>query len=289
MEGFEYQPHLVAFIDILGFKELVNETDRNSAKLNEILKVLHYLKTWELPDAWGLELVEIEESAQYKGVENFNISEITEATIFSDSIVVSVKAERNINERFTSLVANLAALGAKMMEKGILIRGAITIGNLYHKSGVILGKGMIEAYQLELKSAVYPRIILSKKLIKELNYPSLAKRDRYGYNQYLQRYEDGCVGFHQMIYYVVIQSWVKMTPVILKDNLDKIRRVIIQGLDSNFENRDVFEKFKWLRGEYNNLCISNPTPTEEHYPLQVKDTIPSIKEINSLPNIYHEY
>lgn len=61
------------------------------------------------------------------------------------------------------------------MEEGILIRGAITIGNLYHKSGVILGKGMIEAYHLELKSAVYPRIILSKTLIKELNYPLLAK------------------------------------------------------------------------------------------------------------------
>ncbi len=237
----------------------------------------------------GLQLVEIEESAQYKGVENFNIANITEATVFSDSIVVSVKAERNINERFTSLVANLAALGAKMMEEGILIRGAITIGNLYHKSGVILGKGMIEAYQLELKSAVYPRIKLSKKLIKELNYTSLAKRDRYGYNQYLQRYEDGCVGFHQMIYYTVIQSWVKITPVILKNNLDKIRSVIIQGLDSNFEHRDVFEKFKWLKEEYNNLCILDPTPMEEHYPMKIKQNIPSIKDINSLPNIYHEY
>ncbi|MEG0917069.1 MAG: hypothetical protein RSF68_08660 [Myroides sp.] len=103
MEEFEYQPHLVAFIDILGFKELVNETDRNSDRLNELLKVLHYLKTWELPDAWGLELVEIEESAQYKGVENFNISDITEATVFSDSIVVSVNAERNVNERFQVL------------------------------------------------------------------------------------------------------------------------------------------------------------------------------------------
>ena len=289
MEQFEYQPHLIAFIDILGFKELVNETDKNSAKLNEVLKILHFLKTWELPNAWGLELVEIEESAQYKGVENFNISKITEATVFSDSIVVSVKAEKKINERFTSLVANLSALGAKMMEEGILIRGAITIGNLYHKSGVILGNGMIEAYQLELKSAVFPRIILSKTLIKELNYPLLAKRDRYGYHQYLQRYEDGCVGFHQMIYYCVIQSWNKMTPLILKDNLDKIRKTIIQGLDSNFEHRDVFDKFKWLKDEYNSLIIFNPTQMDEHYPLQVKDSIPNIKEINSSRNIYHEY
>ncbi len=53
MEEFEYQTHLIAFIDILDFKELVNETDKDSAKLNEILKVLHYLKTWELPDTWG--------------------------------------------------------------------------------------------------------------------------------------------------------------------------------------------------------------------------------------------
>lgn len=98
---------------------MVNETDRNSDRLNELLKVLHYLKTWELPDAWGLELVEIEESAQYKGVENFNISDITEATMFSDSIVVSVNAERNINERFTSLIANLAALGTTYSKRNL--------------------------------------------------------------------------------------------------------------------------------------------------------------------------
>ena len=80
-----------------------------------------------------------------------------------------------------------------------------------------------------------------------------------------------------------------MTPVILKNNLDKIRRVIIQGLDSNFEHRDVFEKFNWLKGEYNNLCILDPAPIEEHYPMKIKQDIPSIKNINSLSNIYHEY
>jgi len=143
-----------------------------------------------------------------------------------------------------------------LMEKGILLRGGLTIGNIIHDDkGTVFGQGLIDAYKLESHSAKFPRIILSDKLIKELNYPLVKKSNRYPYHQYLKRFEDGCVGFHQMTYFQVMDSWVKMTDEMMKTSLNCIRKVIIDGLDGSFENPDVFIKYKWLMNQYNDLII----------------------------------
>lgn len=73
---------------------------------------------------------------------------------------------------FSTLIANLAYVGAILFEKGILIRGGLTIGDIIHESnGVVFGQGLIDAVMLETKNAKSPRIVLSDKLITELNYP----------------------------------------------------------------------------------------------------------------------
>ncbi|MEH6309063.1 hypothetical protein RYH73_25655 [Olivibacter sp. CPCC 100613] len=99
-----------------------------------------------------------------------------------------------------------------LLEKGVLIRGDITLGNIIQKeNGIVFGQGLIHAYILETKNAKYPRLVLSNKLIKSLNYPIETKKDRYPYHPYIERFDDGCVGFHQMIHYQVLQSWTEMT------------------------------------------------------------------------------
>lgn len=276
----KYEKHLVAFIDILGFKELVNESEKEPKRVEELLKILNDLKKLENTDKWNLKFIEIEESAQYKGVDSFDISKRTNVTSFSDSIVISVKVEDQVNEYFSSLVANLSYYGAQLLEQGILLRGSITLGDLIHQSGIVFGKGMIEAYLLESKSAKFPRIILSKKLLNELNYPLLRKPERYPYHQYIQRFEDGCVGFHQMIHYTVIQSWPGLSSKDLKAKLNTVRLTIINGLNTNFELIDVFEKYKWLAKMYQELIILDPCELEQDYPLEIKEPIYGFRSQN---------
>lgn len=211
-----------------------------------------------------------------KGVENFDIRDKTNSTSFSDSIVVSVKVDNNVNEMASTLIVNLAYIGAILFEKGILFRGGLTIGNLIHnENGTVFGQGLIDAYQLESNNAKFPRIVLSDKLLKQLNYPLETKRNRYPYHQYLERFNDGCVGFHQMIYFQVIESWTEMTDEKLKISLGKIRKVIVNGLDTSFENPSVFEKFKWLKEQYNKLKILNDfdleTKTHENIKLKIRE------------------
>lgn len=285
-----YEHRLIAFIDILGFKEIVKQSETDTSKIELIYSVLEYLKDWEKTEKWDLKFIEIEESAQYKGVSNFDLRGRTNTTSFSDSIVVSVKVDQNVNEMASTLIVNLAYIGTVLLEKGILFRGGLTIGNIIHvDNGTVFGQGLIDAFMLETRSAKYPRIVLSDKLLNKLNYPITAKRNRYPYHQYLDRFEDGCVGFHQLIYYQVIENWTEMTPELLTESLRKVRKVIIGGLDSSFEKPEVFEKYNWLKEQYNKLIILSDfdfdTKTEEN----IKQKIRGLNEGIAGQNIHYSY
>ncbi|POS00675.1 hypothetical protein Q361_1324 [Flavobacterium croceum DSM 17960] len=270
----KYEQRIVAFIDILGFKEIVKQSEKDTAKIELLFSVLEYIKDWETSEKWNLKFVEIEEDAQKKGVDKFDIRGKTNSTSFSDSIVVSVKTDNNINEMTSTLIVNLAYIGSVLMEQGILIRGGITIGDIIHnEKGTVFGQGLIEAYMLEAKSAIYPRIILSDKLIKELNYPLEQKKNRYPYHQYIDRFEDGCVGFHQMNYYQVIDSWTEMTIEKMTSSLSNVRKVIIQGLDISFESPEIFKKYIWLKEQYEKLIILSDYDFNTRQPIGIKATI----------------
>lgn len=288
--NLKYEQRIVAFIDILGFKEIVKQSEKDTTKIELLYSVLDFLKGWETSDKWDLKFVEIEEDAQKKGVANFDIRGKTNTTSFSDSIVVSVKVDNNVNEMTSTLVVNLAYIGALLIEKGILFRGGLTIGNIIHNdNGTVFGQSLIDAYYLETKSAKYPRIVLSDKLIRELNYPLETKRNRYPYHQYIDRFADGCIGFHQMIYYQVIESWTEMTSEKMISSLANVRKTIIDGLDSSFENPDVFEKYKWLKEQYNNLIILSDFNFNDKTDENIKMKIRELNDGISGHNIHYSY
>ena len=164
------------------------------------------------------------------------------------------------------------------MMKEVFIRGAITIGELIHtENGIIMGPALIEAYELESKFAKYPRIILSEKLLKHLNYPVTRKANAYPYHQYISRFEDGSAGFHQMIFFQVVTVFEHKK---LKMYLKAIKNAIIKGLDSNMEHLDIFQKYLWLKNEYAKLII---------FPDKLKEKIYEINEGIKEGNIHYSY
>src|SRR6266702_1152597 len=59
----------------------------------------------------------------------------------------------------------LGFIQINLIHRGILVRGAITIGQVCHADGLIFGLGLADAYRLESKVAVVPRIMVSDELI----------------------------------------------------------------------------------------------------------------------------
>ena len=54
------------------------------------------------------------------------------------------------------------------LKNGLLVRGAITVGELYFENGMIFGPALNQAAELE-KSAKYPRVIFSDESLEVLN------------------------------------------------------------------------------------------------------------------------
>lgn len=108
------------------------------------------------------------------GATQFNIKPAI--TTFSDHIVISypTKDLRKLGgDDYLGMALLLpqkliGVLAANVMRLGLLIRGGATVGNLYQAGGVVIGKAMIEAYELESRVAIYPRIAVARKLYSQV-------------------------------------------------------------------------------------------------------------------------
>ncbi len=87
---------------------------------------------------------------------------------FSDHLIASVPYPANEMEfvfNISNLISYASWLHALALEKGMLMRGAITAGDLFHKGNSIIGKALIDAVNIEEKIANYPRVIVPENLI----------------------------------------------------------------------------------------------------------------------------
>jgi hypothetical protein len=135
-----YERRAVLFLDILGFSELVQR-----GKENRLLAALQHVQGRAL-------------EVQERGKMNF--------TAFSDCVVVS--APLNDGKGALQIVGYAQFLALDLLARGLLTRGGIVAGDLYHEGAIVLGPALIEAYQLESKKALYPRILVTPE-IKQLS------------------------------------------------------------------------------------------------------------------------
>lgn len=134
---------VVAFVDILGFSDMVRsdcENKNGSLKFFEILKNI-----------------------------NFETKEITGCNItqFSDSVIFSLPLAE---ENYEKMIQILSEYQYKLLCNSIICRGAMAYGKHYTENDFMFSQALIEAYQLECTEAKYPRIIISPNL-KDLFEP----------------------------------------------------------------------------------------------------------------------
>lgn len=139
---------VVAFVDILGFRDVLRRIFRDSdvALYGRIRKALNRISghaSWANRPLFGAD-DEIPHTAR--------------ATAFSDSIVFS---DEFTDIGVSSVASKVAFLATWLLRDGILCRGAIASGPTLHDDRILLGEGLVKAYELESSAAIYPRIILS--------------------------------------------------------------------------------------------------------------------------------
>jgi hypothetical protein len=142
----DYEDRLVAFIDVLGFSDIVDKTATDVRKLRHLTAALTslYNRIWE-----------------WEADGSFSSFAFTQ---FSDSIVISSLADSS--DSFEMLLQLLMGVMELVDDYDILVRGGIARGQLIHDRTMVVGPAMVEAYHLESKKAIYSRIII-EKVVKE--------------------------------------------------------------------------------------------------------------------------
>ena len=233
----QYEKRLVAFLDLLGFKELVSRFPEEPKLFDWTLSILNATKS--------------QEKMVYGFPEDLNVQ--MEFTAFSDTVVLSSRIPEDPINMALFQVAFTCSL---FLRAGLLARGAIVENYLYHKENIIIGQGLIEAYQQE-KIAIYPRIIVSKNIVdkfnEEIKVPELTEKINKWSSTLIRKDIDGRY---------FIDTLYSIPHVIFKDEfipfLESTKKIIKMRIENNENNETVLQKYEWFKHYFNEITNEHP-------------------------------
>lgn len=149
METREYAKCYIAFLDMLGFKNLVK-----SSKCEDICTIFDNVRKPLSAMYFHGEAVIPQSTARALRIK-----------IMSDSICFYIDASLH-NALFTLIMSCIIfQVNLFAFPTPVLLRGAIVHGDIYAKGDVTFGPGLTQAYMMEEHNARYPRIILTNEVL----------------------------------------------------------------------------------------------------------------------------
>jgi hypothetical protein len=144
----KYKERYCAFVDILGFRQLIDRLDRDEIKFQ---LVRNLLQTIHAPAQNRLYLFE---QSDFR------------AQSISDAIALSAKPKI---EGLWQLLHSLETLSLELLEQGYFVRGAVVRGRLYHDEQIVFGSALVRAYELESAIAKFPRIMVTSDVGRDVS------------------------------------------------------------------------------------------------------------------------
>jgi hypothetical protein len=141
-----YKEYAVAYLDILGFSDMVERSLKDQTEIKKIADVLKRLQ----------------EHVKGIGIGEEPFPKAT-ARMFSDTIVLSCPSQGF--STLASIIANTAVLQCLLVDMGQLLRGSIAVGSHCEDGDVMYGPALIEAYKSE-GLAVWPRISIHPSALR---------------------------------------------------------------------------------------------------------------------------
>lgn len=242
----KFENSYVAFLDILGFKDLMKEKDFKK-------KIEKYFKLIE-----GA----LEKSTKSSSHGIYPASEIKKV-VLSDSIILSIPIPKGADwrEKFKILRFLLSAVEKVQFSlalEGIWIRGAISEGELCHARGNIVGQGLVNAYLLEGK-AKFPRVLVDSIIFQNIyQKPNESKsrsdiltdiNNRWGNPKYSGKFIFDWDRARQINEFGQDYPFFVhyLNPLVDEDNSEE-RAEILSSLAKNLlrNDPDIYRKFRWV-------------------------------------------
>jgi hypothetical protein len=228
----EYEQRILAYCDILGWRERIAESERDPSIVQSLVE-----KTEQAPH-WS----DLINGAKAQGKE---IPYGLEVAYWSDSSLVSCRDEPEAMGKVLGGICNHAN---EFLENGLLCRGAIVKGRLYHRGNVMFGPAFLRAYDMEQDRAVFPRILIADDIVATMNSDPEHQR-------YVRQDSDG-------LYF--LDTFPKVLPASGKpdtfseDSFQKFRASIDKGLRGSRLDPKRRMKWNWLAKYFNDVVTRFP-------------------------------
>jgi hypothetical protein len=254
-----YRRCLCAFVDVLGFRELVATSSQNEETKLKLHTILSQFQT----------------SYHSKGVPGDRISSEPPVFVrtFSDLIVRIVPlghvgAEDSTVEKLdlkSGIIHEIIDLcGAQfgLLETGIAVRGGMTIGDLYWDANQVFGPALVRAYDLESNFAIYPRIVLDSfviELIRDSTSEWMSK------NYVCQDFDGAWFVDYLGFYTGMLAPNIIFNKEKYHEPFEVFRSHIVQQLSSmqGFDRRRL--KYLWLAKYFNRTVAAVPSEFAERW------------------------
>lgn len=233
-----YDYKYVAFIDILGFKNIVNKSSENEELLKRVDKIVRFLKNEQ--DEYYDEMKE-----HFPDREDY----YKEISVFSDSVIISYSAKNQIGILF-HILNDLSYIVNNLLVNGFLVRGGITFGKCIHEENVCYGEALNRAVALE-SEANYPRIVIDEdafslgKILHADHHTEEMEQEYLDGMAYIDEDGDGSICLNNLAFGVFSDE---------DEFLQMLRIAKQQLLKMENENNDahILEKIEWAIRYYNN-------------------------------------
>ncbi|HEY2394129.1 MAG TPA: hypothetical protein VGK22_23350 [Candidatus Angelobacter sp.] len=154
MPHLPYRDAVVSYVDLLGFKALIDASDADPLKVEEITGLLRAAR--------------IKAELNTGVLTNQGIEPLVDTRIFSDLIVRTSfkRAEVGLPLHLRFELKTLARIQWEFIQfHNVLVRGGVSCQKMVIHQDYLFGPGLVRSYELE-KTAIVPRIIIDSELVR---------------------------------------------------------------------------------------------------------------------------
>lgn len=217
-----YDDRYLAFIDVLGFSNLVSRSMTDPAVVEQLHDALSDI------------------SARTHAARSEDLQ--MEATSFSDTVIISTPVG---DVALLHLMQVIDEFGFGLLSRNMLFRGALVQGQVLHRPNLIFGPALIDGYRLESERSFHPRIMLDPKVFGAARHVDNTVSTEIG------RYV--VVDSYDVPYLNPFARWETDSPL-SHDRLAELvqlQDIVATGLIAGSNNPSVGEKYRWLGRKLN--------------------------------------
>ena len=237
-----YETRIVAFVDILGWTRVVETAQRDPEQIQQLGLALDMLRGQVQQSEW-----------MSKNAGSDGWPGDPQVTQFSDCLTIST---RNDYYGKSHLISTLGFLSTSLLYQGFLLRGGITVGELYHRESMVFGPAFLKAYELESRCAIYPRIILDPDLAEQWGQgDAYLEKDGQliGHAKTWRLSHDG-FRFFDFLQPLRGAPTFSDSPDLIRHSLLPLHALLDKKLKDYADNVRIRPKYVWLANYFNDVC-----------------------------------